>query len=120
LRPLNSIVRPLDKNRATLDKDVIIAWEAQLKRRRHGVGRVVVPVLSVVLVTAFAATIFFRWHNWIALLAGLALIFTQLIYRNSLVCPNCQRTPLQPSVRGGNAESARYCPHCHYWLRRPF
>ena len=118
--PLNSIVRPLDNIRATLDKDVIAAWAVQLEGRRRGVGRVQLA-LGIVFAAALACiyVLSWGWAIWVAFLAGFGMVVAQLIDRGSLLCPHCRRPPIDWLQRG-TAEGADFCPHCYYWLKTPY
>jgi hypothetical protein len=47
------------------------------------------------------------------------MIIAQFVDRASLLCPHCKRPPIGTFDRG-TAENADFCPHCFYWLNRPW
>ncbi|QDE37841.1 hypothetical protein FIV34_00800 [Luteibacter pinisoli] len=106
--------------RATLDQDVIDAWQVALAEYKRKGGW----VYAIATACALASV---AW--WIAtrqrlamtgLVAGLGI---GAIYdaraRQHLRCPHCG----QPPIYGGRRQDVltmQWCPHCYYWLRKPW
>ena len=106
--------------RATYDQKIIDAWSAQLKRRSRTYGKAYV-VLFLVIVALLACA--FILHSSFAVVAifpvGLVLALLQVADRQTLLCPNCNNSPISKMQRG-TANGADFCVHCHYWLVSPY
>ena len=106
--------------RATHDQRIIDAWAAQIAQRKHGIGKT--QLLLLIALVLLGTLMYFAPSSvlvWLFFGVGAALVITQIMDRRTLLCPNCQRSPISEMQRG-TAEDSDFCVHCYYWLKSPY
>ena len=108
--------------RATYDKTVIAAWQAQRLRHREIVRR---DMPRYFIIAGCMAPLYFVSPT-IPLIAAVIALIGYSLYCDTrdahlFDCPQCGKTTLQNRRRTANFDiDGLFCPHCHYWLTSPY
>ena len=108
--------------RATYDKAVIAAWQAQRLRHREIVRK---DVPRYFIIAACMAPLYFITPPlpiFAIVVAFIGYTHYRLVRDAPLFdCPQCGEPALQGQGRESSVEPAgMFCPHCHYWLTSPY